>query len=153
MFTQKKRGSSETCPHYLTSPNSHNLHNRCRKWSKSLDFELIATSSHMNQRNNTTQGIAASLKILSSKPGNESWGKESSVRMSTWVGGSRSRCRICVFQEMSSFSNLTIMGMGMLHSVPKMLRTCSRGWGVFGDMFLLPSNKFRQSWHRILCAH
>ena len=37
---------------------------------------------------------------------------------------------------MSSFSNLTIMGMGMLHSVPKMLRTCSRVVGVFGDMFL-----------------
>ena len=47
-------------------------HNRCRRWSKSLDFEVIATSSHMNQRNNTTEGIAASLKILSSKPGNES---------------------------------------------------------------------------------
>ena len=28
------------------------------------------------------------------------------------------------------------MGMGMLHSVPKMLRTCSRVVGVFGDMFL-----------------
>ena len=32
-------------------------HNRCRRWSKSLDFEVIATSSHMNQRNNTTEEL------------------------------------------------------------------------------------------------
>ena len=109
---------------------SHNLHNRCRKWSKSLDFEVIATSSHMNQRNNTTQGIAASLKILSSKPGNESWGKESSVRMSTWVGGSRSRCRICVFQEMSSLSNLRTLFWSKFNILPagaeKLYSRCRR---------------------------
>ena len=109
---------------------SHNLHNRCRKWSKSLDFELIATSSHMDQRNNTTQGIAASLKILSSKPGNESWGKESSVRMSTWVGGSQSRCRICVFQEMSPLSNLRTLFWSKFNILPagaeKLYSRCRR---------------------------
>ena len=117
-----------------------------------LDFEANATFS---QRNNTTEGIAASSKILSSKPGKESWGKESSdeessVRMSTWVGGSRSRCRICSehVQEgggssgtcscyhPTNSSNLDIescarinMGRGLLlkdvHSKEK---------GVFGDL-------------------
>ena len=122
-------------------------YNRCRRWSKSLDFEVIATSSHMYQRNNTTERTLPAWKYCHIKPDTNF---EARNLLQSWAWACCTRCRrcsehvqegggssgTCSCYRPTNSSNLDIescarinMGRGLLlkdvHSKEK---------GVFGDL-------------------